>query len=416
MESLSSDIKISSNCSFPQYASALIEQKPSALTKTALKQQEADTNIDRHHRQQMMAHHNAIHVRIPQLRKEYAYLRNQCLQESNDTASISVNHHVRINRMAKMRDIREEIAKIKYDHNQYKLAATKSVFRYYEDKQAISSGKNKPNQTSVLLFFNLIPTDHEETITTNHETRRLIQKYWRDTEGKIVHMDDFHVDTTTCMSCNVGEMIPQEDEGTLLCNNPKCGKFIPHIIDNQKTSHTDIPAEICYTAYIRLNHFKEILSQFQAKQSTVIPQEIIDAISTRMKKERLTKEDICYSQMRETLTVLDLSKYFEHIQHINAIFGVKPPVMDAELYDTMCVLFIEIQDPWAACCPPDRRNFFNYTYVLYQLFFLLDQTQFLKYTSVAADRVMKDRVKQMEQDNTWKNVCKMLDWVYNPTV
>jgi hypothetical protein len=421
------------------------ESKTSAFIKSVARQRDADTNIDRHYRQLMAFHQTAIDQLIPQLKQEYQELRNKlnrspndqthrsrCDQElnpvrdgscsarngvQNDTTATQLDGRTAI--IARMREIRDEITKIKYDHKQYMASSARSVFCYYENKQDISSGTNRTSQASVLRFLNLVP-DTSDAESNNDpktsDTRRLIQKYWMNTEGKIVHTDDFHVDTLICMSCHKGEMIPQDDEGTLVCNHAQCGKYISHIVDNQKTSHTEVPAEICYTAYIRLNHFKEILSQFQAKQSTVIPQHIIDSIAVRMKKERLTKDDICYSQMRNTLTILGLSKYFEHIQHINAIFGVKPPVMDAELYDTMCVLFIEIQEPWAVCCPPDRRNFFNYTYVLYQLFYLLGQKQFWKYTSVAADRVMKDRVKQMEQDNTWKNVCKILDWAYNPTV
>lgn len=415
------------------------DSKTTALNKSVARQKESDTNIDRHHRQIMAFHQTAIDKLVPQLQSEYQDLRKALngqqvytpnevppiTQCSSSTPIPAINEKLdgRPAIIARMREIRDEITKIKYEYKQYMVSSARSVFRYYENKQDISSGTNRTSQASVLRFFNMISDgstkSHNGAVDDDPaacDTRRLIQKYWRNTEGKIVHTDDFRMDTLICMSCHKGEMIPQDDEGTLVCNYVQCGKYISHIVDNQKTSHTEIPAEICYTAYIRLNHFKEILSQFQAKQSTVIPQHVIDAITARMKKERLTKDDICYSQMRNTLTILGFSKYFEHIQHINAIFGVKPPVMDAELYDTMCVLFIEIQEPWAMCCPPERRNFFNYTYVLYQLFYLLGQKQFWKYTSVAADRVMKDRVKQMEQDNTWKNVCKILDWVYNPTV
>ena len=94
--------------------------------------------------------------------------------------------------------------------------------------------------------------------------------------------------------------------------------------------------------------------------------------------------------MREILRKLGYNKYFEHIQYINSIFGVKPPIMNEELHETLCVLFIEIQKPWAVHCPANRTNFFNYTYTLYQLCTLLDQTQYLPYIPM-----MKDREKQL---------------------
>ncbi|NBO50188.1 MAG: hypothetical protein EBU80_10805, partial [Chitinophagia bacterium] len=122
-----------------------------------------------------------------------------------------------------------------------------------------------------------------------------------------------------------------------------------------------------------LNHFKEILSQFQAKETTQIPPEIIEKIRNRIKKERITDlREITYDKMREILKKLQLNKYFEHIQYINSLLGIKPPLMSEELHETLCVLFIEIQGPWAIHCPPNRTNFFNYAYALYQLCTLLD--------------------------------------------
>ena len=207
-------------------------------------------------------------------------------------------------------------------------------------------------------------------------------------------------------------MISQEEEGILICNNAKCGNFVVHIVDNSKPNNKEPPNEVSYTAYIRLNHFKEILSQFQAKETTQIPDKVIERIKSRIKKERITDmSTINYDKMREILRKLGLNKYFEHIQYINSIFGIKPPVMSEELHETLCVLFIEIQKPWAVHCPADRSNFFNYTYTLYQLCVLLDQTQYLPYIPM-----MKDREKQLEQDMTWKKVCNELDWEFFATV
>ena len=220
------------------------------------------------------------------------------------------------------------------------------------------------------------------------------------------------IPSDVCEFCKVGELIPQDEEGILICNNNKCGNFITHIVDNSKPSNKEPPNEVSYTAYIRLNHFKEILSQFQAKETTQIPDSVIEQIKNRIKKERIADvTTINYDKMREILRKLGLNKYFEHIQYINSIFGIKPPMMSEELHETLCVLFIEIQKPWAVHCPIDRSNFFNYTYTLYQLCVLLDQTQYLPYIPM-----MKDREKQLDQDMTWKKVCNDLDWEFFPTV
>ena len=79
-------------------------------------------------------------------------------------------------------------------------------------------------------------------------------------------------------------MIPQDEEGILICNNSECGKFVTYIIDSSKPNNKDPPNEVSYTAYIRLNHFKEILSQFQANETTQIPEDVINSIKSRIKK------------------------------------------------------------------------------------------------------------------------------------
>jgi len=300
---------------------------------------------------------------------------------------------------------------------QYFLNNSKHIFDYFEQKQQISNDSNIVNQNTKVLnsFFKIKATNHEASSINSDKyniSRKSYVDYWANVNNEITNMQDFVVPTDKCFICHIGELIPQEDEGILVCNNEKCGKFISYIVDSSKPSNKEPPNEVSYTAYIRLNHFKEILSQFQAKETTQIPEEVIEKIRGRIKKERITDMSVInYDKMREILRKLGLNKYFEHIQYINSMFGIKPPVMNEELHETLCVLFIEIQKPWAVHCPPNRTNFFNYTYTLHQLCVLLDQTQYLPYIPM-----MKDREKQLEQDMIWKKVCFDLDWEYFPTV
>ena len=423
-------------------------------------------NIDRFHDNVVQAYKRAQQSDVPRLKREQASLRIlvKTLPPSDK------KHYVSAQRL---RCIKTELSKIESDFQAYMQRSAHTIFRYYEEKQQTSVGNNVANSSSVMAFFTrgiveqtvdigesigvsgLSPEDSTisgeakpQTIINTGEAKRgargdpkgsgasslgcgsteplldslfdqnkrYYQKYWSSVGGHLAYAQDYTFNPNVCTGCGTGEMIPQDEEGTMQCNNDACGRYIVHIVDSQKSTHVEVQNEIYYTAYVRLNHFKEILSQFQAKQSTVIPTAVIDRVRARLAKERLVTADICYTQMRHILTVLELSKYFEHIQHINAIFGVVPPKMDDELYDTLCMLFVEIQEPWARCCPPNRVNFFNYTYVLHQLLVLLDQRKYLPYLSMAADREMKDRAKQMEQDNVWKLVCKELDWLYCPVI
>uniref|UniRef100_A0A6C0HBS2 Uncharacterized protein n=1 Tax=viral metagenome TaxID=1070528 RepID=A0A6C0HBS2_9ZZZZ len=315
----------------------------------------------------------------------------------------------------KILDIKSKIKELKQEKKKYLLDNSKYIFNYFEEKKKISSGDNNQNVKILNSFFK-IKGKSDETSDLNNEkysqSKKIFQNYWRNVNNEVINIQDYVIPSDICEECRKGELIPQEDEGILICNNNECGKYITYIIDSSKPTNKEPPNEVSYTAYIRLNHFKEILSQFQAKETTQIPEEVIEAIRARIIKERITDMSLInYDKMRDILRKLGLNKYFEHIQYINSIFGIKPPIMNEELHETLCVLFIEIQKPWATHCPANRTNFFNYTYTLYQLCVLLDQTQYLPYIPM-----MKDREKQLEQDMIWKKVCKDLDWEFFASV
>ena len=316
----------------------------------------------------------------------------------------------------KLTKIKNEIRELKQLKKNYFLNNSKYIFKYFEEKKNISSGENNKNVNILNSFFKIKAINNESSDINNskyNNSKSLYQNYWRNVRNEIINIQDFIFPTDICQACKIGELIPQDEEGIMICNNFNCGSFISYIVDNSKPSNKEPPNEVSYTAYIRLNHFKEILSQFQAKETTQIPENVINDIRNRIKKERITdiKKEINYDKMRDILRKLGYNKYFEHIQYINSIFGIKPPIMSEELHETLCVLFIEIQKPWAIHCPANRTNFFNYTYTLYQLCVLLDQTQYLPYIPL-----MKDRDKQLEQDMIWKKVCNDLNWVFSSTV
>lgn len=363
--------------------------------------------IDEKHTE-MLNYFNDIETTIiPQLVQEIAELKVN-LREL-DRSLIEQIMDLKDQIMAK----KSKIKMLQSQKKRYFLDNSKYIFDYFEQKKQISVvGDHQP--TNVLHSFFKVRSKNPDRVDPDKYTqsKKMYQEYWKNVNNEFVNPHEYVVNSDVCQSCHKGELVPQDEEGILICNNTQCGKFIIYIVDSSKPNNKEPPNEVSYTAYIRLNHFKEILSQFQAKETTQIPDEVIEAIRARIKKERITDMSLInYDKMREILRKLGLNKYFEHIQFINSIFGIKPPIMNEELHETLCVLFIEIQKPWAIYCPPDRTNFFNYTYTLYQLCVLLDQTQYLPYIPL-----MKDAEKQHQQDLIWKKVCSDLDWEYFPTI
>lgn len=367
--------------------------------------------IDIKHSEMLDRFHDIETELIPKLQQEKIQLKEEVpkLQEGQLDEFMKIKD--------RLAEINQEIKALKQEKKNYLLNNSKHIFDYFEQKKQISNDSNVVNQNTKVLnsFFKIKATTTESNDLSNDkyaQSKKSYLRYWTNVSNEITNIQDYIIPTDICNYCSSGELIAQDEEGIMICNNEQCGKFITYIVDSSKPTNKEPPSEVSYTAYIRLNHFKEILSQFQAKETTQIPEEVIDAIRARIKKERITDMSLInYNKMREILRKLGYNKYFEHIQYINSLFGIKPPVMNEELHETLCVLFIEIQKPWAVHCPPNRTNFFNYTYTLHQLCVLLDQTQYLPFIPM-----MKDREKQLEQDMIWKKVCNDLDWEYFPTV
>jgi hypothetical protein len=369
----------------------------------------SNITLDEAH-QTMMAKHRDNEERVPELAAQL-----EACKEKLKTTSKSKNIDEYMSLKDKIKELSKTIQQLQNSKKNYLLKNAADIFSYFEEKQKISLGVNTQNTNILNSFFKIKSASAGADINPDKYSQSKKQyKYWKNINMEDVHLSlkNFTYSYDVCTNCGRGEMIHQDEEGVLICNNKACGHYIEYIIEGCKPNNKDPPNEVSYTAYIRLNHFKEILSQFQAKETTYIPPDVIQRIKDRIRKERIDiKTQLNPQTMREILRKLKENKYFEHIQYINSLIGISPPLMNDKLTDTLCVLFIEIQQPWALYCPPERVNFFNYSYILYQLCVLLDQKQYLPYITL-----LKNDTKQKQQDDIWKQVCRDLDWAFFPTV
>ena len=213
-----------------------------------------------------------------------------------------------------------------------------------------------------------------------------------------------------CFSCGVERKLFMSD-GKMIC--PTCGdeKFI--LIDSDKPSYKEPPRELSYFAYKRINHLNEWLAQFQAKESTDIPQEVYDKILLELKKERMDDiSQLSTQKLREILKKLKLNKYYEHVPHIiNRLNGVPPPTISRETEEELRRMFKEIQMPFHKFCPKERKNFLSYSYVLHKFMQLLEMDEFLP-----CFMLLKSREKLHQQDQIWKKICEYLRWEFIPSV
>lgn len=337
---------------------------------------------------------------IPKLKNEKKELKQILSKEKHLETKLDI--------VDKINKIRQEIKKLEKNQKNYYLNNSNTIFEYFENKKNIHLDNN--NKSNKLNSFFKVNSDIENKMNESSiNNANLVTKYLSSIDDKYIDINNYVNSNNNCIHCNVGELIYVEDDGVLICNN--CYTNTPFLIDNDKPSFKEPPKEICFYAYKRINHFREILAQFQAKESTQIPDKVISDLKSQIKKERIDLSQLTNSKTKEILKKLGYNKYYEHIPFIKDMIGIKPPLMTPELEETLCNLFLEIQEPYSKFCPDERVNFLNYYYTIYKLCELLEQNQFLPYFPM-----LKDRDKRIEQDCIWKKICGELNWQFIPTI
>jgi hypothetical protein len=297
--------------------------------------------------------------------------------------------------------LKNKIKLIKREKNDYYLNNSKYIFNYFQEKKDNINDENKE------ILYNFFYNNNKNKQKTNISQQTDIKRYLKNTTNEF-NLEDFMISTEKCSICKKGELILVESEGVKVCK--ECNCIQQYLIDQDKPTYKEPPKEISFFAYKRINHFREILAQFQAKESTKIEPDVLDNIKKQIKKQRISLDNLTNDKMKSILKILGYNKYYEHVPFIKEKLGIKPPVMPIQLEQKLCNLFMEIQQPYAKFCPNKRVNFLNYYYVLYKLCELLDEDSYLKHFYL-----LKDPLKRMEQDEIWKKICGELNWEFIPT-
>jgi hypothetical protein len=293
------------------------------------------------------------------------------------------------------------------------------LYSYYDLQDKISNGssqlssrnmKAKPGSVLAALQegqeIKESPSGKPKEIVEGREV--LLERYLQrvDPEHAKTAVMSFEDPHGMCETCEK-EMTFSANEALFFCDG--CGHQEFVLIDSDKPSYKDPPREVTYYAYKRINHFNEWLAQFQAKESTEIPEDIFQAILEEMKKERITNTDVMKPvKIREILKKLKCTNFYEHVPYIlNRINGKTAPIMSREVEERLRFMFKEIQSSFIKHCPKNRSNFLSYSYVLYKFCELLELDDYLQ-----CFPLLKNRDKLYNQDKIWEKICTDLHWQF----
>ena len=291
--------------------------------------------------------------------------------------------------------------------NSYFLKNADIMLQYYSNRDSNKSVITTPNDSNTFLKF----LESTETRDTGPSKKHIFDEYLSrmklSTGNEVLESNN---DSEHCSKCNIARE-EVSAEGVLVC--PMCGSEEYMMVVSDFASFRDPPKERNNYAYKKINHLNEILNQFQAKESTIIPDEVMNEVICELKKRRVQNiADICEKDIREILKKINRSKYYEHAAHIvSRLNGNPPPTITPEIEEKIRTMFQEIQAPFLLYCPNDRTNFLSYSYILYKFFELLELDEYKVYFPL-----LKSRDRLISHDQIWKKICDYLRWEFIQSV
>jgi hypothetical protein len=160
------------------------------------------------------------------------------------------------------------------------------------------------------------------------------------------------------------------------------------------------------------NHFRDHLKRVQGKESTVIPERVLNDIRTELSKsvygENGDLSSVTPQDIRKILKRLGQSKLYNHTIRIWSLTtNNKPPNLTMIQEQELLSMFNLIQGPWRKHKPKSRSNMLSYSYIINKMATLL------QYNEVASHfRLLKSKDKICFQDQIWKKICSELSFPF----
>jgi len=272
-------------------------------------------------------------------------------------------------------------------------------------KKPVKKRKLPQEPTSGKPIFNFIQTE-PKTISRQTINRATLQEQYLILTDKNYACDKVRSSKMVfCDSCKIEKtLVPTE--GCYVCG--QCGATEAIVMENETLTYKDSIAEKQKYPYKKINHLREKLNQFQAKESSKVPDEICDKIRAELKKQRI---DVKHCEPRHIKIILKrykMTNYYEHLQQIYCdITKATPITLPKNTEEKLINMFQEMQDSFFRHCPKDRSNMLSYSYILNKYFRILDMENYADFFPL----LQKEKLR--EQDMTWKKICRDMDWDFH---
>jgi hypothetical protein len=333
--------------------------------------------------------------------KEYTKLNEEMKEITQQISVLNSDFHVKIQECKTEQEIEKLETKIKkLEENdqevEYFDKTSELIVKYNEN---ISKPKAKRKKKKSSNFFEDLQHDDSD----DDDNFELFNKYMQVTSNeKFTRSNNKRI--ITCSTCKIPKVLLL-NEGTMICQ--KCGETDSILMDSDKPSFRNPVAEPKQNAYKRSNHYAELMNQSQAKESTEIPDEVMDMIRCELESIQFNDmSKMTKAKMKNILRDIGLSKYYENAMLIINMFrgGVSEEI-PRETRETVTAMIDELQSVWPKHKKKGMKNFFNNNFVFRRVY------EFLGDTKRARTYPQLSRTKTEEYDEILDAMIKDLGWI-----
>lgn len=314
----------------------------------------------------------------------------------------------------------------------YMMKALRFMMRYEAEREAVRRSEyhtvpetRKRKHNSQVLIGNRRKTrEFLQTNTTVTEfvkhsggrrLREIFVQYMSEVEG--ITLSEARRPGTNlgdvCRDCGL-QMVRVDREDRIVCT--QCGLTevnIGLISTETNPPVADTSSIQSRFPYMRINHMTEAMAQLQGKETTQIPDHVLERCREQVAKRRLDPAKLTPLRVRDLLAFCKLSAYYEHCYKICQLLGGREPFQLTKAQeDRTKLMFWQLQEPFELFRPQGRSNFFSYSYVLMKLL----QLQGMPPELLADFNLLKSREKLVENDLLWRKCCRHLGWTFHRTV
>ncbi len=171
-------------------------------------------------------------------------------------------------------------------------------------------------------------------------------------------------------------------------------------------------------SYAPSKHCKVWVERIQARESTEIPQKLIDDLKAIISDELTNINDVTCKIIRKYLQQLHRSKYNEHVPLIRKIItGESPDQLTCRESQLINIYFDKVLKIYDNIKPADKSNCFYHPYFIYKIIeHILKDDPKERLESILSCIHLQSRDTLIKNDRIWQKICDQLpDVEYIPT-